>query len=72
MIYDIVILLQSYTDDLSMIYLCFGMNGHPRARMTIILRQCEAPVKIFDLQAPQHRFTGLNARLWLAKGENEK
>ena len=34
------------------------MNGHPRARMNTILRQCEAPVKIFNLQASQHRFIG--------------
>jgi len=39
------------------------MNGHPGARMKTILRQCEAPVKIFNLQASQHRFIGLNG--WL-------
>ena len=33
--------------DLPMIEPCFGMNGHPRARMNTILRQCEAEVKIF-------------------------
>ena len=35
-------------DDLPMIEPCFGMNGHPRARMDTILRQCEAEVKIFN------------------------
>ena len=35
-------------DDLSMIEPCFGMNGHPMARMDTILRQCEAEVKIFN------------------------
>ena len=33
-------------DDLPMIEPCFGMNGHPRARVDTILRQCEAEVKI--------------------------
>ena len=27
---------------------CFGMNEHPIARMDTILRQCEAPVKIYS------------------------
>ena len=27
---------------------CLGMNGHLRARMKTILRQCEAEVKIFN------------------------
>ena len=31
-----------------MIEPCFGMNGHPRARMDTILRQCEAPGKILN------------------------
>ena len=35
-------------DDLPMIEPCFGMNGHPRARMDTILRQCEAEFKIFN------------------------
>ena len=35
-------------DDLSMIEPCFAMNGHPRARMKLILRQCETPVKIYN------------------------
>ena len=35
-------------DDLPMIEPCFGMNGHPIARMDTILRQCEAEVKIFN------------------------
>ena len=35
-------------DDLPMIEPCFGMNGHPRARMDTILRQREAPVKIYN------------------------
>ena len=62
-----VVIYQWFIDDISMIYRwnidglsmiepCFGMNGHPRARMSIIWRQCEADVKIFNLQAFQHRF----------------
>ena len=35
-------------DDLPMIEPCFAMNGHPRARMKLILRQCETPVKIYN------------------------
>ena len=35
-------------DDLSMIEPCFAMNGHPRARVKLILRQCETPVKIYN------------------------
>ena len=58
-----------YIDDLPMIEPCFGMNGHPRARINTILRHCEAPIKIYNLQASQHRFIGLNGRLWLAKGQ---
>ena len=51
-----------------MIEPCFGMNGHPRARTNTMLRHSEAEVKIFDLQASQHRFTAPDGRLWLAKG----
>ena len=36
------------TDGLPMIEPCFAMNGHPRARMKLILRQCEAPDKIYS------------------------
>ena len=42
-----------------MIEPCFGTNGHPMARMDTILRQCEAPGKIFKSRwfpAPIHRF----------------
>ena len=42
-----------------MIEPCFGMNGHPRARMDTILRQCEAPVKIYNSRwfpASNYRF----------------
>ena len=31
-----------------MIEPCFAMNGHPRARMKLILRQCETAVKIYN------------------------
>ena len=31
-----------------MIEPCFGMDGHPRARMNTILRRCEAEIKIFN------------------------
>ena len=51
---------------------CFGMNGHPRARTDTILRHREAPVKIYNLRASQHRFIGLNGRLQLAKGPIQK
>ena len=34
-----------------MIEPCFGMNGHPRARMNTILRQREAPVKTLHTAA---------------------
>ena len=44
------------------------MIGHPIARMETILRQGEAPVKIFNLQASQHRSLGPSGRIWLAKG----
>ena len=46
-------------DDLPMIEPCFGMNGHPRARMNTILRQCEAEVKIYISKV----FLALNYRL---------
>ena len=39
------------------------MNEHPRARMDTILRQREAPVKIYKLQAFQYRFKGQNGRV---------
>ena len=45
---DISMIYRGSIDDLPMIEPCFGMNGHPRARMDTILRQCEAPVKIFN------------------------
>jgi len=48
------------------------MNGHPRALMKTILRQCEAPVEIYNLQASHHRFVGLHGRVWLTKGQISK
>ena len=38
---------------------CLGINGHPIARMDTILRQCEAPVKIYNSRwfpASNYRF----------------
>ena len=45
---DLSMIYRWSIDDLPMIEPCFGMNGHPRARMDTILRQCEAPVKIYN------------------------
>ena len=45
---DLSMIYQWSIDDLPMIEPCFAMNGHPRARMKLILRQCETPVKIFN------------------------
>ena len=45
---DDISMIYPAIDDLPMIEPCFGMNGHPRARMGTILRQYEAPVKIFN------------------------
>ena len=42
---------------------CLGMNGHPRARMKLILRQYETEVKIFNTRwfpASNYRFKWSN------------
>ena len=49
------------------------MNGHPRARMKTILRQCEAPITIYNsIKVSQYPITGPNVRLWLTKGRKQK
>ena len=56
---DLSMIYRWFIYDLPMIEPCFGMNGHPIARMDTILRQCEAPVKIYDSRwfpASKYRF----------------
>ena len=56
---------------------CFGLNGHPRARMDTILRQFEAEVKIFKSRwfpAPTYRskWSNIASQGWNMKKSSKK